>query len=208
MSTPKIALFDAPAELGQRITGEALKRGFNVTAVTINEVEYALNQKNLEVVKNVAIKKEDISRFAKNHDVVIAFHEPTIDNPGEHIRAIRSYIQGSKQAHVLHLIVVGHAFGKWTSTAKEAFRVYKIITAAQREALITLRKEADINWSYIRSAVPEKHKHLGIHEIKGELVCTHTFGEYRVQLQDFIPALLDEVERNTLELYGEDVEEL
>src|ERR1700739_2758511 len=208
MNTPKIALFDAPPELGQRITEEALMRVFNVTTVTINEIEYTTDRKNLEVVKNAGIKKEDINRFAKNHDVIIAFHEPTRDNPGEHVRAIRSFIQGSKQARVLHLIVVGHAFGKWTSTAKEAFQTYKIITAAQREALITFQKEADINWSYIRGAVPEKHKHLGLHEIKGELICTHTFGEYYIHLHNFIPALLDEVERSTLELYGEDIEEL
>jgi putative NADH-flavin reductase len=201
MSTQKIALFGATGEVGQRLAEEALKRGHSVTAIVRDETEFKLKHPNLTVVKGDARRKEDVSRYAKGHNVVIAFHEPTKENPREHVEATRSFIEGTKQAGVPHLVAIGHSFGKWTGNTQQAFDAYKPIAQAQREALNLFKNEKDLNWGYARGSEPEKGASNGEYRMSSEILIDHPQGEYKVQPKNFTEAVLDEAEKSALEMH-------
>jgi putative NADH-flavin reductase len=207
MSTQKIALFGATGEVGQRFTEEALKRGHSVTAIVRDETELKMKHPNLKVVKGDARKQEDITRLAKDHNVVVGFHTPTKENPREHVEAARCYIEGTKKAGVPHLVTVGHAFGKWTGNNQESFEAFKPVSQAQRDALKLFRNEKELNWSYARSSEPERREDNGQYQMSQDILFTHPQGEKRVEPKNFTEALLDEAERSTLELHEEHEEE-
>jgi putative NADH-flavin reductase len=207
MSTQKIAMFGADGEVGRHLAEEALKRGHSVTAIVCDEKEFKLKHPNLKVVKAVTGKKEEVSKYAKGHDVVISFHEPSREKPREHVEATRAYIEGTKMAGVPHLVTVGHAFGKWTGNNQESYEAYKPIAQAQRDALSLFRKEKDLNWSYVRGQEPVRREDNGKYQMGGEILFAHPEGESKVKPQNFAEAILDEAEKSTPEFHGFEEEE-
>jgi putative NADH-flavin reductase len=207
MNTQKIALFGPTGEVGQRLAEEALKRGHSVTAIIRDETEFKLKHPNLTVIKGDVRKKEDVSRYAKGHNVVIAFHEPTKENPREHLETARTFIEGTKQAGVPHLVAIGHSSSKWMGNTQQAVETYKPIAQAQRETLNLFKNEKDLNWGYARNAEPEKGNGSGEYRMTNEILINHPQGEYKVQPKDFTSAVLDEAEKSTLEIHEQHKEE-
>ncbi|MGP8215504.1 MAG: NAD(P)-dependent oxidoreductase [Bacteroidia bacterium] len=201
MNTQKIALFGVTGEVGRRLAEEALKRGHNVTAVIRNDAELNLKHPNLKIERGDVRKKEDVSRFAKDHDVVIAFHEPTKENPREHVEIARLFIEGTKHAGVPHLVTVGHSFNKWTGNTQQAYETCKSITRSQREALNLFRNEKELNWSYACGIEPEKGGGNGEYRLSSDILFTYPKGEQRIQPGDFTEMVLNEAEKSALELH-------
>jgi putative NADH-flavin reductase len=199
MNKKKIAMFGVTGDMSELLATEALKRGHSVTAIMPGETELKLNHPNLIVLKGDPRKKEDVSKYAKDHDVVIAFNEPTKEKPGEHLDATHMYIEGTKEAGVQHLVAVGHPFGKWAGNNQQAYDNYRPILQAQRDALTIFRNERDLNWSYIHSPEPEKRN--GEYTMSNDIICTHLQGEHKIQPKDFTESLLDDAEKTLMELH-------
>ena len=201
MTKKKIAMFGMLGDMRELVASEALRRGHSVTAIMPDETEMKLSGPRLAIVKGEIKNKEDISKYAKGHDVVIAFNEPTKGNPGEHLVAIRMFIDGTKEAGAHHLVAVGHAFGKWSGSGQQAFDKYKPILQAQRDALALFRNERDLNWSYLHSPEPEIGQENGDYRMSNDILCTHLQGEHKIQPKNFTESLIDEAESNVMELH-------
>ena len=199
MNQKKIAVFGATGDMGELLAMEALKRGHSITAIMRDETELRLRHPNLVVLRGEPKEKEDISKYAKDQDVVIAFHAPTKEKPSEHLDATRMFIEGTKQAGVQHLIAVGHPFGKWANNSQQAYDNYKPLLQAQQDALNIFRNERELNWSYIHSPEPEKRN--GEYKMSNEILCTHLQSEHKISSKNFTQALLDDAEKSIMELH-------
>jgi putative NADH-flavin reductase len=208
MSTQKIALFGASGEAGRQLAEEALRRGHNVTAIVRDETEFKLKHPNLRVVRGDTKKADDITRYAKGHDVVVGFHVPSKENPHEHVEYARNFIEGTKKAGVQHLVTVGHTFGKLTEGTQAAYDAYKQVTQAQNEALKLFRNEKELNWSYVMGAQPERREDNGKYQMSSEIRIVDPMGEQKVQATNFTEVLMDEAEKGTPELHSHEDEEL
>jgi putative NADH-flavin reductase len=201
MNKKKIAMFGVSGDMSELLASEALKRGHSITAIMHDEKGLKLNHPNLIIIKGEPKKKEDIGRYAKDHDVVIAFDEPSKESPGGHLLATRMFIDGTKQAGVQNLVFVGHAFGKWSGYGQEAFDNYKPILQAQRDALSLFKNERELRWSYLHNPEPEIGQKSGDYRMNNDILCTHLQGEHRILPKNFTGALLDEAEMNVMEFH-------
>jgi putative NADH-flavin reductase len=201
MSTQKIALFTTAGEVGTRLAEEALKRGHNVTAIVSNETEFKLRHPNLKVVKGDVRRKEDVSKYARGHDVAISTHEPSLKNPREHVETTRSMIEGLKQADVHHFVSAAHPLTQRTENTQEFYNSFKPVLEAQQESLKLLKKEQGLSWGYIHTVEPQAKG--GEYRFSNEVFVSQPQAQNRVPLKDYAGTVLDEAERAMLETHEE-----
>jgi len=201
MSTQKIALFTPANEVGRRLAEEALKRGHSVTAIVTNEAEFKLKHPNLTVVKGNVTRKEDVTKHARGHDIVLSAYEPSMKNPQEHVNVTRNIIEGAKEAGVQHLVVASHPFEQRMESTEQFYNSFKPLIRAQEEALRLFQKEKNLTWGYAHSIAPEAGKQQGEYRISNEIFLSHPQGQQRVPLKDYTASLLDEAEKGMLETH-------
>ncbi|HTA83941.1 MAG TPA: NAD(P)H-binding protein [Bacteroidia bacterium] len=203
MNTQKIALFTTTSEMGTRLAEEALKRGHNVTAIVPDETEFKLKHQNLKVVKGDVRNKEDVSKNARGHDVVISTHEASMKNPREHVEATRSLIEGAKEAGVQHLVSASHPFAQRMENTEEFYDSFKPVLQAQQEALKLLQKEKGLSWGYLHTVEPEAGQRAGEYRVSTEAYLSEPEGQSRIALKNYTSHILDEAEKNQLEAHEE-----
>jgi uncharacterized protein len=207
MNPQKIALFGTPGETTQRLATEALRRGHNVTAIVSDEKMVTIKHPNLKVVKGDVKKKEDVTRYAKGHDVVICAHEPTQAKPNEHVEITRSVIEGVKSSGVNHLLSVAHPFGQPTERTEEAYNEFKPIVKAQQEALNLFKREPKLQWGYIHSMEPEAIAGTNKYRTAVEVFFTNSEGQNTLPVKGYTSAIIDEAEKGEMEFHGGSEEE-
>lgn len=195
MNIQKIALFTTSGEVGRRLTAEALERGHSVTVIVGNDKEFKLKHPNLEIKKGNAKKKNDISKYAGGHDVVICIDEPTTKNPEEHIEITRNIIEGAKKTGVQHVVVAAHSFDLDNTKIKQSENILKPLMKAQKEALKLLQNEKAINWGYMHLVESDSKKKNGNDQYIEEVLFSQPYGENRISKEDCVAALLDEAEK-------------
>jgi putative NADH-flavin reductase len=201
MSTQKIALFTPAGEVGRRLAEEALKRGHTVTAIVTDENEFKLKHPNLKVVRGDVRKKEEVTKYAKGHDVVINAYSPSIKNPREHVDITRSVIEGTKEAGVQHIVSASHPFEQRMEATEEFYNSFKPVIQAQQEALKLLQKEKNLSWSYLHSVAPEAGKKPGEYQVSDEIYFSHPEGQARIPLKEYTSTLLNEAEKGQMETH-------
>jgi putative NADH-flavin reductase len=207
MNPQKIALFGTPGESTQRFATEALRRGHSVTAIVPDDAAFTLKHPNLKVVKGDARKKEEVNRLSRGHDVVICSYEPTPSKPREHVEITRSVIDGVKESGVHHLISTAHPFGQPTERTEQAYNEFKPIVQAQQDALKIFQNENELQWGYAHSVEPKVEEKTGKYRTSNEILFTSPEGESRIQAEGYASAIIDEAEKNEMELHEHGEEE-
>jgi hypothetical protein len=199
----RIAIIGASGQIGTFIRDEALARGHQVTAIVRHPDRIAVQNLHLTVVK-ADILKDKVEELVKGHDAVISAYNPGWNNPdiyNEQIEGYRRIISGVKKSGTKRLLVVGGAGTlevapgvQLLDTVSFPEQVKKGVLAT-RETLYMLRKEKELEWTFLSppsSIVPGER--TGHYRVGKDQVLKNKEGESKISTQDYAVAMLDELE--------------
>lgn len=199
----KIALIGATGFVGSAILKEAVDRGHEVAAIVRNPDKLTPHAK-LHPKKGDVYNEDEVVRLVTGHDAVISAFNPGWSNPdiyNQQVRGARSIINGVKKAGVKRLLFVGGAGslevkpGIQSVDLPEFPAEYKQGALATREALNMLRKEVNLEWSFLSpSADLSPGKRTGKFRLGTDQLLTNAQGESRISVEDYAMAMIDEVE--------------
>jgi putative NADH-flavin reductase len=199
----RIAIIGASGQIGAFIRDEALVRGYQVTAIVRHPGKITVQNPSLTVVK-ADILKDKVDELVKGHDAVISAYNPGWSNPdiyNEQIEGYKSIISGVKKSGIKRLLVVGGA-----GTLEVAPGVQLLDTAsfpenikggvlATREVLYMLRKEKELEWTFLSPpASISPGERTGHYRLGKDQLLKDKQGESKISTQDYAVAMLDELE--------------
>jgi len=203
----KIALIGASGFVGSHVLTEALRKGYEVTAIVRHPEKITTQHPLLTVKKGDVLQEEEVARLVAGHDVVISAYNPGWQNPRiyeEYLEGAQAIQRGVKKAGVRRLLVIGGAGsleiapGLQLVDTPEFPAEWKPGALAARDYLHILKNEKELDWTFLSPAII---MHPGVK--------TGRTGQYRtgtdqpvfnvdqvstVSVEDLSVALLDEVE--------------
>jgi len=198
-----IAIIGASGQIGAFIRDEALARGHQVTAIVRHPEKITVQNPSLTVVK-ADILKDKVEVLVKGHDAVISAYNPGWSNPdiyNEQIKGYKAIISGVKKSGIKRLLVVGGA-----GTLEVAPGVQLLDTAsfpenikggvlATREVLYMLRKEKELEWTFLSPpASIAAGERTGHYRVGKDQLLKDKQGESKISTQDYAVAMLDELQ--------------
>jgi putative NADH-flavin reductase len=199
----RIAIIGASGQVGAFIRDEALARGHQVTAIVRHPEKITVQNPSLTVVK-ADILKDKVDELVKGHDAVISAYNPGWSNPdiyNEQIEGYKAIISGVKKSGIKRLLVVGGA-----GTLEVAPGVQLLDKAsfpenikggvlATREVLYMLRKENELEWTFLSPpASIATGERTGHYRVGKDQLLKNKEGESKISTQDYAIAMLDELE--------------
>ncbi|GLK78669.1 NAD(P)-dependent oxidoreductase [Methylopila turkensis] len=188
-----VALIGASGAVGSRVLAELVRRGHAVTAIARNPDRIAKS----EGVTAVAADAADVAGLAqvlRGHDAVISSVHFSAGDPANLLAAV-------KQAGVPRYLVVGGAGslevapGVRLIDTPEFPEEYKAEAAAGAAYLDLLRREGDLDWTFLSpSALFVPGERTGAFRIGGDALLTNADGS-SISYEDFAIAFVDELER-------------
>ncbi len=198
-----IALLGATGFVGSALLNEALDRGHTVSAIV-------RHPEKLEPRDRLVVKEGDVydsallANLIQGQDAVISAFNPGWKDPklyDDQVRGTASIIAAIKKAGIKRVLWVGGAGGL---EVKSGVRVIdspdlpdwvRPGSLATMEALEELRKEPELEWSFL---APSAQLEPGIRTGKFRLGTDHLLvdanGQSRISVQDYAVALVDELE--------------
>jgi hypothetical protein len=203
----KLALIGASGFVGKAVLTEALQRGFEVKAIVRNPEKINVQHRDLTSVKADVLHENDIFSAVKDYDVVISAYNPGWTNPdiyNEFLRGANAIQREVKDAGVKRLIVVGGAGSLYVSPGKQLVDTpqfpaeYKPGALAARDYLEDLKKENNLDWTFLSPAI-EMHPgtsgtRKGIYRTGSENPVIDEKGRSVISVEDLAVALIDEAE--------------
>ena len=200
----KIALIGATGFVGSAILKEALDRGHEVTAI-VRHPEKLPPHAKLHSQKGDVYDADDVARLVASHDAVISAFNPGWGDPDiyeRQVKGTRAIIDGVKKAGIKRLLFVGGAGslevrpGVQSVDLPEFPKEWKQGARATREALNLLRKETNLEWSFLSpSADLSPGQRTGKFRLGKDQLLTDANGKSHISTQDYAVAMIDEVER-------------
>lgn len=190
----KIAIIGATGRAGSQLLEEALRRGHSVTAIARNTAK--IGQRAGVLTREVDVADSAALQAAvAGHDVVIsAAHFSTI--PADAI------IDPVKKAGVKRLLVVGGAGSLLLPGGAKVIdspgfpEEYKAEASAGGVYLDTLRKEQDLDWTFLSpSAEFVEGERTGQFRLGQDDLLVNAQGRSWISFADYAIAMLDEVEK-------------
>jgi len=200
----KIALIGATGFVGSAILKEALDRGHEVTAI-VRHPEKLQPHSKLHAQKGDAYNSDEVARLVAGHDAVISAFSPGWSNPdmyNQQVKGTQAIINGVKKAGVTRVLWVGGAGGLEIKPGVQSVdtpefpRDWKQGSLATREALNLLRKESNLDWSYLSpSADLAPGQRTGKFRLGTDQLLKDVNGQSRISVEDYAVAMIDEVEK-------------
>ena len=200
----KVAIIGASGNIGSAIRDEALSRGHQVTAVVRHPEKITIKNPALTVMQGDVLK-DPVDRMVRGHDAVISAYNPGWSNPNiapETTQAYTAIIAGVKKADVKRLLVVGGAGSLEASPGVQLIETMKVpdlirgAILALREVLYTLRKEKDLDWTFLSPAATiAPGQRTGKFRLGKDQVVKDANGDSKISIQDYAVAMIDELEK-------------
>ncbi|QZI72030.1 NAD(P)-dependent oxidoreductase [Pseudomonas protegens] len=192
----KIAIIGATGRAGSQLLEEALRRGHSVTAIARNTAKIGQRAGVLTRAVDVA-DSAALQAAVAGHDVVIsAAHFSTIP--------AAAIIDPVKKAGVKRLLVVGGAGSLLLPGGGKVIdspgfpEEYKAEASAGGVYLDTLRKEQDLDWTFLSpSAEFVEGERTGQFRLGQDDLLVDAQGRSWISFADYAIAMLDEVEKPT-----------
>ena len=200
----KIALIGATGFVGSAILKEALDRGHEVTAI-VRHPEKLQPHAKLHSQKGDVYNADDVARLVAGHEAVISAFNPGWGNPDIYnlqVKGTQAIINGVKKAGMKRLLFVGGAGSLEVKPGVQAVdlpefpKEWKQGALATREALNLLRKEPNLEWSFLSpSADLSPGQRTGKFRLGKDQLLADANGKSHISTQDYAMAMIDEVER-------------
>jgi putative NADH-flavin reductase len=198
----KVAIIGASGFIGSYVRDEALARGHQVTAIVRHPEKITVRDPRLHVVK-ADILNDKVDELVKGHDAVVSAYSAGRGGPDiydEHVRGAKAIISGVKKSGIKRLLVVGGA-----GTLEVAPGVQLIDTMspgqitggmlATRETLYMLKKEKELEWTFLSPAASiAPGERTGHYRVGKDQLVRNKEGDSRISTQDYAVAMLDELE--------------
>lgn len=200
----KIALIGATGFVGSAVVKEASQRGHDVTAI-------ARHPEKVEKLEGITAQKTDVfdiaslSKVIARHDVVISTYNPGWTEPDIQnlfIKGSQATIEAVKRSGTKRLIIVGGAGSLEAAPGVQLVDTpqfpaeWKQGALGAREALNIIRKESELEWTFVSPAIQLVP---GDRTAKFRLGLDQPVfdekGESRISVQDLAVALIDEAEK-------------
>jgi len=204
----KIALIGASGFVGSALLNEAIARGYNVTAIARNVDKIKSEDKLVSKQKVDVFDIDLLVSVLKGHDAVVSAYNACWDNPNlyeDFIKGSEAIQSATKKAGVKRLLVVGGAGsleiapGVQLVDTPEFPAEYKEGATAARDYLNILKKETELDWTFLSPAI---QMHPGITDGRTGKYRTaldnpvfDANNESRLSVEDLSVALLDELEQ-------------
>jgi putative NADH-flavin reductase len=189
----KLALIGATGNVGSRLLAEALHRGHSVTAIVRQPGKLAPQPDLTERIGDVR-KPDALAEALRGHDAVISsVRFVDSDEP--------SLVAAVKKSGVSRLLVVGGAGslevapGVALIDTPQFPAAYKVEASAGRDFLNALRRETELNWTFLSpSALFVPGERTGRFRVGGDQLLKDKDGKSWISMEDYAIAMLDEVE--------------
>lgn len=202
----KIAIIGATGFVGPNVVTEALNRGHEVTAFARNPEKLELSHDNLTKQAVDVYNTEILAQLLLGHDAVISTFNAGWTNPNlydDFLRGCISIQQATKQAGISRLLVVGGAgsleikLGVQLVDTPDFPADYKPGATAARDYLNELRKEQQLDWTFLSPAINlHPGQRTGKFRLGTDQPVFNENGKNDISVQDLAVALLDELENN------------
>lgn len=195
----KIALIGATGFVGAAVLNEALNRGHQVTAIARNTTKIAANNPHLTLKEADAYNSEELSTAIAGTDAVVSAF-----NSGEDfIKGSESIQQATKQAGIKRFLIVGGAGslevkpGVQLVDTPEFPTEWKKGASAARDYLNILKKETELNWTFVSPAIIlHPGERTGKFRLGTDQPVFDANGKSEISVEDIAVAIIDELEKN------------
>lgn len=203
----KLTLIGASGFVGSHLLQEALNRGHKVTAIVRNPERIQLHHPHLTVKSCDVMDTSALAPLVAGSDIVVSAYNSGWTNPNiyaDYMKGANSILQATKEAGVERLLVIGGAGsleikpGLQLVDSPEFPAAYKGGAAAARDFLNELKKEKDIDWSFISPAIEMnptvKTGRTGQYRTGGDQPVFNSEHHSIISVEDLCVAIIDEVE--------------
>jgi len=200
----KVALLGATGFVGSALLKEVLNRGHIVTAI-VRHPEKLEKREGLNAKAGDAYDTTSLATLIQGNDAIIRAFNPGWKNPNlyeDQVRGTASIIAAIKKAGIKRVLWVGGAGGL---EVKPGVRVVdspdlpswvRPGSLATIDALDQLRKEPELEWSYLSpSAELKPGQRTGKFRLGNDQLLVDATGKSEISVQDYAVAMIDELER-------------
>lgn len=201
----KVAIIGATGFVGTKLVNEALKRGFEVTAIARDTSKITDDRASKVSVDVTDIDK--LSNVLKNHDTIISAFNAGWKNPNlydDNIAGSTAIQKAVKNSGVKRFIVVGGAGSLYISEDTQLIDTpnfpaeIKPGALAARDYLNILKEEKDLDWAFFSPAI-EMHPGIttgrtGNYRLGKTTPVFDQDNVSRLSVEDVAVVLLDETE--------------
>ena len=200
----KVALLGATGFVGPALLKEALDRGHIVTAI-VRHPEKLEKREGLTAKAGDVYDTTSLATLIQGNDAIISAFNPGWKNPNlydDQVRGTASIIAAIKEVGIRRVLWVGGAGGL---EVKPGVRVVdspdlpswvRPGSLATIDALDQLRKEPELEWSYLSpSAELKPGQHTGRFRLGNDQLLVDATGKSEISVQDYAVAMIDELER-------------
>jgi len=202
----QLIVFGATGNVGQRVVGEALRRGHEVVGVVRDPEAVQSPDKRVRLVKGDATKADDVARLTRGADAVVSAISPRPNPRGLPAPSLaensRALIKGLRDAGVKRVVYVGGASslevapGKALADTPDFPEIYREEAREGREALDIWRKDAKgLDWTYLSPAAEiAPGNRTGKYRTTDDKLLVDDKGRSFITFEDYAAAVLDELE--------------
>ena len=200
----KIAIIGATGFVGSTVLKEALQRGHQVTAIARNVDKVATGDKNLTAIAVDVDDSTNLANILAGHDAVVSAYNAGWTNPNlynDFIKGSEAIQQAVKLSGVKRLLVVGGAGslevapGVQLVDTPEFPEQWKSGATAARDYLNKLKKETELDWTFISpAAYLHPGKRTGVFRLGTDHPVVDADGKNEISVEDMAVAIIDELE--------------
>ncbi|MBK0379530.1 NAD(P)-dependent oxidoreductase [Mucilaginibacter segetis] len=200
----KVALIGATGFVGSAVLKEGLLRGYEITAIARDISKIAVEDGVLPKAADVN-NVDELSGIIAQHDAVINTFNAGWANPNlytDFIKGSENIQEATKLSGVKRLLVVGGAGslfidGKQLVDSPEFPKEYYAGATAARDYLNNLRKETELDWTFLSPAINlHPGERTGVFRLGTESPVFDEAGKCDISVEDMAVAIFNELENN------------
>ncbi len=202
----KIAIIGATGFVGSTVLNEALHRGHEVTAIARNTDKITKSDEKLNKVIADIDDSANLAKILAGHDAVVNAFNAGWTNPNlyaDFIKGSETIQKAVKDSGVKRLLVVGGAGslevapGVQLVDTPEFPEQWKSGATAARDYLNTLKKETDLDWTFLSPAINlHPGKRTATFRLGTDQPVFDANGKCEISVEDLAVAIIDELETN------------
>lgn len=201
-----IALIGATGFVGSAVLNEALNRGYDVTAIARDTSKITVKSEKLTLAAADVYDTGALAKVLKGHDAVVNAFNAGWTNPNlynDFIKGSESIQQAVKLSGVKRLLVIGGAGsleiapGVQLVDTPEFPAQWKSGAAAARDYLNTIRKENELDWTFLSPAIQlHPGARTGAFRLGTDQPVFDADHKSDISVEDMAIAIIDELEQN------------